>query len=313
MADKVNNTGTKSPAPAQAKASAPIADKPTKSKAAKPVAKSPAPTKGNAILAQPVESAPTVTASALSAGVAAPAVTAPVEAATVAPATEVAIDQVAVPQAVQPAATLKAAPAPKPAPKPVAAPVVAKAPVAAPAPKSVPAAAALSKTVPAAPAVANISTTPTPQKETSIMENTINNAAEKTQSLFVEMNDRAKAAMEKTQGLFAEMNDFNKGNVEALVESSKIAVKGIESMGQDAAEYTRKSFEGATAVIKSLASVKSPTEFMKLHSDYVRTSFDQLVAESSKNTEAMLKLAGEIAQPISNRVAVAAEKIKVNA
>jgi phasin family protein len=84
-------------------------------------------------------------------------------------------------------------------------------------------------------------------------------------------------------------------------------------MGQDAAELTRKSFETATATLKSLSSVKSPTEFMKLHSDYVRQSFDTMVAESSKATEAMLKVAGEISQPISNRIAVAAEKIKISA
>lgn len=145
------------------------------------------------------------------------------------------------------------------------------------------------------------------------MENTVNNVTEKTQTMFVEMNDRAKVAMEKTQTMFADMNEFNKGNVEALVESSKIAAKGIEAMGQDAAEYTRKSFESATAIVKSLSAVKSPTEFMKLQSDYVRTSFDALVAESSKSTEMMLKLAGEVAQPISNRIAVAAEKLKINA
>jgi hypothetical protein len=52
---------------------------------------------------------------------------------------------------------------------------------------------------------------------------------------------------------------------------------------------------------------------MKLHSDYVRQSFDALVTESSKATETMLKVAGEISQPISNRIAVAAEKIKIAA
>lgn len=145
------------------------------------------------------------------------------------------------------------------------------------------------------------------------MESTLKNAAATTQNLFADMNERTKAAVEKGTKLFADMNEFNKGNVEALVESSKIAAKGIETMGQDAADYTRKSFEGMTAIVKSLASVKSPTEFMKLQSDYVRQQFDTMVAESSKSTESMLKLAGEIAQPISNRVAVAAEKIKVAA
>ncbi|HVJ01836.1 MAG TPA: phasin family protein, partial [Sphingomonas sp.] len=56
---------------------------------------------------------------------------------------------------------------------------------------------------------------------------------------------------------------------------------------------------------------KSPTEFFKLQSDYVRSAFDSYVAETSKTTEAVLKLAGDAAQPISNRFAVAVEKAKV--
>ena len=38
-----------------------------------------------------------------------------------------------------------------------------------------------------------------------------------------------------------------------------------------------------------------------------------MVAETSKNTEAMLKLAGEVAQPISNRLALAADRFKAAA
>lgn len=151
------------------------------------------------------------------------------------------------------------------------------------------------------------------QKEVNTMEANLKNAAEKAQTLFAEANERAKAAVEKGTKLFEEANEFSKGNIEAIVESGKIAAKGLESFGQDAAEYSRKQFEGATAALKSLSTVKSPTDFFKLHSDYVRSSFDAVVAQTSKNTEAMLKLAGEVAQPISNRVALAAEKAKIAA
>lgn len=151
------------------------------------------------------------------------------------------------------------------------------------------------------------------KKEVTTMESTLKTAAEKTQAYVAEANDRAKAAMEKGAKMFEDMNEFNKGNVEALVESGKIAAKGMETLGQSAADYARKSFEGATATLKSLSSVKSPTDFFKLHSDYMRSSFDSIVAETSKTTEAMLKLAGEVAQPISNRVAVAVEKVKIAA
>lgn len=200
---------------------------------------------------------------------------------------------------------------------PPAAPVVAKIEQPAPAPVAVIEKAAetavktVTKTIDptpvAAPALAAL------KKEVTTMEATLKNAAEKTQAYFAEANDRAKAAVAKSAKAFEDINEFNKGNVEAFVESGKIAAKGFETLGQSAADYARKSFEGATATLKSLSTVKSPTDFFKLHSDYVRSSFDSIVAETSKTTEAVLKLAGEVAQPISNRVAVAVEKAKIAA
>ena len=146
-----------------------------------------------------------------------------------------------------------------------------------------------------------------------IMEDSMQTATDKTAAMFAGANDRAKGAMEKGQAMVEEMTAFGKGNVEALVESSKIAARGFETLGQDAAAYAKKSMEEATAAARTLAGVKSPMEFMKLQGDFVRQSFDAMVAETSRQTEAMLKLAGEVAQPISNRVALAADKVKVAA
>ena len=151
------------------------------------------------------------------------------------------------------------------------------------------------------------------KKEVTKMNDQIKDAAEKGQAYFTEFTAKAKAAAEKGAKAFEELNEFNKGNVEALVESGKIAAKGFETLGQDYADYARKQFETATAAFKGFAAVKSPTELFKLQSDYVRGQFDSFVAESSKNTEAVIKLAGDVAKPISNRVALAAEKIKVAA
>lgn len=150
----------------------------------------------------------------------------------------------------------------------------------------------------------------TVQEDVEIMATTYENTTTAAPKMFGDINERAKAAMEKGGQVVAEMNEFGKGNVEAMVESSRIAMRGFEALGQDAAEYSRKSFEGLTATLKNLASVKSPTEFFKLQSDYMRSSFDQAVAQTSKNTEAMIKLAGDAAQPLSNRMAVAADKVK---
>ena len=214
-------------------------------------------------------------------------------------------------------APVAAKPVPAPAPAPAPAPVATKPAPAPVVPAPVAAKVAVPVVTPAPLAPAPAPAAAIIKKEVVTMEATIKSAAEKVQaqakSLFGDVNDRTKTAMEKGSKMFEDMNEFSKGNVEALVESSKIAAKGVEAMGQEAAEYSRKQFETATAALKSLSSVKSPTEFFKLQSDYARSMFDSMVAETSKNTESMLKLAGEVAQPISNRVAVAAEKIKIAA
>ncbi|WP_375382762.1 phasin family protein [uncultured Sphingomonas sp.] len=149
------------------------------------------------------------------------------------------------------------------------------------------------------------------------IDTTANDAAEQMtgrgQAVFADMNGRAKDAMEKTTRMAEELGSFGKGNLEAIVESSKIAAKGIETLGQGAAEFSRKQFESATAAMKTLAATRSPTEFMKLQSDYARSMFDTMVAETSKSTELLMKLANDVAQPLSNRAAIAADKMKVAA
>jgi len=146
----------------------------------------------------------------------------------------------------------------------------------------------------------------------SIMDVT-NDTTQKAQAMFSDLTARSQGAVEKSQKMFGEIAEFNKGNVEAFVESSRIAARGFETMGQDAVAYAKSSFEGMTQALKTLSTVKSPTEFMKLQADYARSAFDAMVAQTSKSTETTLKLAGEVAQPISNRVAVASEKMKVSA
>lgn len=136
-------------------------------------------------------------------------------------------------------------------------------------------------------------------------------AAGNAQAAAGEINDRAKQAMERSARLVEDFNDFSKGNIEALVESSKAAARHAEALSQQTAEFGRKTFEQTSAAIKEMASVKSPTDLFRLQSEFAKNAFDQLVAESSRNSEAMLKAAGDVFQPLSNRFAVAAEKMKI--
>lgn len=148
---------------------------------------------------------------------------------------------------------------------------------------------------------------------TDVMETTKKFAEEaktRFESAFSEISEKTKAGVEKSSKAFEELSDLAKGNVEALVESGKIATKGVETIGQDAAEYGRVTFEKASAAMKSLAAVKTPAEFFQLQSELLSSTFDAFAKETAKNSEAFLKLAGEVTQPISTRVSIVTEKVR---
>ena len=145
---------------------------------------------------------------------------------------------------------------------------------------------------------------------TMTMKNEAKQVADRFQAVFGDVNERAKTAMERNSRIAEEMTELSKGNVEALVASTKVAAKGVETIGQEVAEFSRKSFEDASAALKGFADVKSPTDFFRLQSDFARSQFDLMVAETSKLSETMIKFAGQAAEPITGRVTVAAERVR---
>lgn len=147
-------------------------------------------------------------------------------------------------------------------------------------------------------------------KQTNKAAETAQIAADQIKTVIGDVNARAKTAMEKNAKIAEEFAEITRGNVEALVASSKVAAKGVETMSQGAAEYGRKSFEDASAAFKSFSDVKSATDFFRLQGDFARSAFDAAVAESARVSETVLKLAGDVAEPLTSRYTVAAERVK---
>jgi len=128
------------------------------------------------------------------------------------------------------------------------------------------------------------------------------------QSLFADAGERSQELAKKTQKVTEELADLARANVEAIVEAGRVATEGARSIGQDVVAKQRDTYEQAADAIRSLAEAKSPTEYLQLQGEFARASFDRAVAESSKLTESLVKLAGEAFQPISSRATANAER-----
>ena len=216
--------------------------------------------------------------------------------------------------AAAPAVEAKAAPAPVKT-KTVAAkakPVQKKA--AKPAPKKIAAKKAVAKTIAPKPVKAAPKPAAAVTKGFKTMNDTVKKFADeaktRVEALSADFNARTKDALAKSSKLAEEAVQFNKANIEAIVESGKIAAKGAETLGQEGVAFARKSFEDTTAALKGYTSVKSPTEFFKLYAENSKKAFDAAVAQTSKTSELVVKLTNDSFAPISNRVSVITSKMK---
>jgi phasin family protein len=239
---------------------------------------------------------------------------------------------VAAPVAAKPVVTIKTIAAAPAAKKPAAkkAPVKAAAKVAAkPAAKKV----AAKKIVASKPAAPKTAVTATPvfanlinrvKKETTMATTKIETTAEtvkakiaegvetmttQSKAAFEQASTKAREALDKGVKGLEEYNSMNRDNVEAIMASGRIAAKGFETISKHIAEVSKKNWEANVSAFKSLSGLKSPTEVFKFQSEFAKSQFDVAVADFSKLTETVVKLAGEVAEPIQNRVALTVDKV----
>ena len=211
-------------------------------------------------------------------------------------------------------------------PRPMATP---DAMVSAPAPgaPSAPFTSAASVTIPAPDTMPKTSSD-SPSYPSNMKENIMATAFETTNETVKHFNESAEAAMtngkaameqvaakakdaaEASMKSIEEMTDAARGNVEALLASARLTAAGFETLAAHISDVSRKSFETTTTAARALTSAKTPTELFQLQSDFAKTQFDSAVAEFSKMTEMLVKLSGEVMEPVQNRVAITTDKIK---
>ncbi|MDR3438509.1 phasin family protein [Telmatospirillum sp.] len=95
---------------------------------------------------------------------------------------------------------------------------------------------------------------------------------------------------------------FGKANVEALVKSSSVTVKGFEDLAKAYSSLANQSIEQTTNAVKALTSAKSPTEFQTIYTGLAKTSLENFVAESRKIQELANSIVTSSFAPLNARV-----------
>ncbi len=125
---------------------------------------------------------------------------------------------------------------------------------------------------------------------------------------FEKTQAEVKSTMEKAMKTAEEFVTIGQGNVEAFVRSSQIWTAGIQDIGKLFAATAQSQVEATMGTFKALSSVKSIKEAFELQSSLVRGNMEKVVAETSKLTDASVKLAEQAIAPLTARVTLVAEK-----
>jgi phasin family protein len=151
--------------------------------------------------------------------------------------------------------------------------------------------------------------------KTNPRENTMSkskNTTEKTATAeFVFGAEALKTGFEKSAKLYEAVGEFNKGTVEAYVESATIVGSGLQSLAQDSSAYAKKAIEDGVAASKAMMSSKSIHEIIELQTSFAKNAFAGYVSQLSRINEAFVTTAKLGSAPLQARVEAAGQLMQV--
>jgi phasin family protein len=107
---------------------------------------------------------------------------------------------------------------------------------------------------------------------------------------------------------FEDMQKLGKDNMDATLNSLGVLSKGFQAIAVEMADYTKKVFEDGTAATEKLFGAKSLDKAMEVQSDYVKSSYENFVAQATKFGELYAGLAQEAYKPFESYMAKASVK-----
>jgi len=94
-----------------------------------------------------------------------------------------------------------------------------------------------------------------------------------------------------------EVQRIGKTNLDLTAKSLAAVSKGLQTLATDAVDYTRTSFEASSATLEKLLGARSFDKAVEIHSEFARTAYERLVAQTTKVGDVITDMAKESSKP----------------
>jgi phasin family protein len=147
-------------------------------------------------------------------------------------------------------------------------------------------------------------------KETA--EKAMKAGSEAVTKVYDQALSAAKETVQKTfpqaAARFEELAGLQRANIEALFSAGTVAMKNAETLSEEVLAFNKKAFEEGVANAKKLFECKTMQDVVEMQTDLCCAQIETTLAHASKVTDMALKMAGEMVEPMQERVSQAVEK-----
>jgi hypothetical protein len=102
-----------------------------------------------------------------------------------------------------------------------------------------------------------------------------------------------------------EMQKLGKESMDMALTSWGALTKNTQAIAVEVADYSKKSVEGSVAAWEKLMAAKSLEKAMAVQSEYLKSSYEDFVAEATKLGELYVDLAMQAYKPFEGALAKA--------
>jgi phasin family protein len=96
------------------------------------------------------------------------------------------------------------------------------------------------------------------------------------------------------------MQKFGKDSMDMAMATFGAWTKNAQAIATEFADYSKKSFEGSAAALEKLMAAKSLETAVEVQTEYLKSSYEDLMAESAKIGELYADLAREAYKPFES-------------
>jgi phasin family protein len=107
-----------------------------------------------------------------------------------------------------------------------------------------------------------------------------------------------------------DIQKLGKDHMEMAMNSFGVMSKSAQAIAVEVVDYSKKTIEGSAAAWEKLMGAKSLEKAMQVQSEYLKSSYEDFVAEATKLSELYVDLAKETYKPFESAMAKASSAIK---